>query len=203
GISFSGGLSVVAAGRPSLRDRVAWVVSLGGHDDLPRVLRYLCTGIEPLPPGQLGIGLRDGAPGAAVFARPPDVHALAVVLLGVGSRMVPPGQVDPLRSAVRTYLVKSTTEEIDRSRTEHQSRDLPGSGRSLPEPAAGLVRTLNDGDVIHLGNRLLPYVGALGDAPALSPSRSPAPSAPVFVLHGPDDAMIPTIEAEHLAGTLP
>src|SRR5471032_2621851 len=35
GISFSGGLSVVAAGRPSLRDRVAYVLSFGGHDDLP------------------------------------------------------------------------------------------------------------------------------------------------------------------------
>ncbi len=39
GISFSGGLSIVAAGRPSLRDRVSYVFSLGGHDDLTRVLR--------------------------------------------------------------------------------------------------------------------------------------------------------------------
>ena len=42
GISFAGGLSVVAAGRPSLRDRVAYVFSFGGHGNLPRVLRYLC-----------------------------------------------------------------------------------------------------------------------------------------------------------------
>ena len=49
GISFSGGLSIVAAGRPSLANRVAYVFSLGGHDDLPRVLRYLCTGREPRP----------------------------------------------------------------------------------------------------------------------------------------------------------
>ena len=46
GISFAGGLSIVAAGRPALRDHVAVVLSLGGHGDLPRTLRYLCTGIQ-------------------------------------------------------------------------------------------------------------------------------------------------------------
>ena len=56
GISFSGGLSIVAAGRPSLADRVAYVFSLGGHDDLTRVMRYLCTGHElrPTPIGATG-----------------------------------------------------------------------------------------------------------------------------------------------------
>src|SRR5262245_36924904 len=34
GISFAGGLSIVAASRPSLRDRVAFVMSFGGHGDL-------------------------------------------------------------------------------------------------------------------------------------------------------------------------
>ena len=47
GVSFSGGLSVVAAGRPALRDHVAYVLSFGGHGNLPRVLRYYCTGVEP------------------------------------------------------------------------------------------------------------------------------------------------------------
>lgn len=51
GISFSGGLSVVAAGRPSLRDKVAFVMSFGGHGDLSRVIRYLCSGNTPeMPP---------------------------------------------------------------------------------------------------------------------------------------------------------
>jgi hypothetical protein len=38
GISFAGGLGIVAAGRPALRDRVAFVISLGGHGDLSRTL---------------------------------------------------------------------------------------------------------------------------------------------------------------------
>jgi hypothetical protein len=56
GISFSGGLSVVAAGRPSLAHRVAYVFSLGGHDDIGRVLRYLCTGREPRPSPDVKLG---------------------------------------------------------------------------------------------------------------------------------------------------
>ena len=39
GISFAGGLSIVAAGRPSIRDKVAYVLSFGGHGDLERVLK--------------------------------------------------------------------------------------------------------------------------------------------------------------------
>src|SRR5688572_11071230 len=43
GISFAGGLAVVAASR--LGTRVGWALSFGGHGDLPRALRYLCTGV--------------------------------------------------------------------------------------------------------------------------------------------------------------
>jgi hypothetical protein len=47
GISFAGGLSISAAGRQRARDRVAYVVSFGGHGNLVRVIRYLCTGRQP------------------------------------------------------------------------------------------------------------------------------------------------------------
>src|SRR5688572_20228865 len=51
GISFAGGLSIVAAGRDAIRDKVAYVVSFGGHGDLSRVLRYLATGVAVQAPG--------------------------------------------------------------------------------------------------------------------------------------------------------
>ena len=47
GISFGGGLALVAAGRPSLANKLDMVVSFGGHGDLPRVVRYLCSGLLP------------------------------------------------------------------------------------------------------------------------------------------------------------
>ena len=45
GVSFAGGLALVAAGRASIARGCRDVVSLGGHADLPRVMTYLCTGI--------------------------------------------------------------------------------------------------------------------------------------------------------------
>jgi dipeptidyl aminopeptidase/acylaminoacyl peptidase len=48
----------------------------------------------------------------------------------------------------------------------------------------------------------MPYVSLYGGAPALSVSKSPKPSAPVFLLHGTDDNVIPSIEAEYLAADL-
>jgi dienelactone hydrolase len=205
GISFSGGLSIVAAGRPAVKDRVAWVLSFGGHDDLPRVLRYLCTGIEPLPPGQLGLGLKrtgNQVAAPAVFARPPHDYALAVILLGVADRLVPASQVDRLRDAVRKFLSSSTEERIDRTQAEQGYAELRDLATRLPEPSSTLLRYLNDRDVAHLGARLLPYIGAYGTAPALSPSKSSRPAAPVFLLHGSEDNVVPTIEAEYLAAGL-
>lgn len=57
-------------------------------------------------------------------------------------------------------------------------------------------------NVRHLGARLLPYVGDYGNEAALSPSRSPKPIAPVFLLHGRDDNVIPAVESQYLADHL-
>ena len=199
GISVSGGLSVVAAGRPSLRDRVAYVLSFGGHDDLPRVLRYLCTGSEPLP-GQFGQGPSTASPDAVrTFIRRPHDYGVAVILLAIVDRVVPEPQVDRLREAVRRFLAASTLDRVDRAQSQADFAELRALAPTLPEPSSTLLRYLNDRDVIHLGHALLPYIGEYGNAASLSPSRSAKPSAPVFLLHGTDDNVVPTIESEYMA----
>jgi dienelactone hydrolase len=72
----------------------------------------------------------------------------------------------------------------------------------MREPSATLLRYVNDRDVVHLGARLLPLVSAYGSDPALSASRSPKPTVPIFLLHGIDDNVIPSIESEYLADDL-
>ena len=226
GVSFSGGLSVVAAGRPSLRGRVAYVLSVGGHDDLPRVLRYLCTGVEPPPPGSesalnrvrlktdstAAIRLEpDTAAGAATsaagdvasgWAPLPHDHGVAVILLGVADRLVPPAQVGSLKAAVRRFLQASAW---DRDQTEKAAQELAALrtlAKSLPEPSATLLGYVNDRDIAHLGARLVPQLGFYADSPALSAAKSPKPSAPVFLLHGTADNVIPAAESVHLAAAL-
>ena len=198
GISFSGGLSIVAAGRPSLAGRVLFVFSFGGHDDLPDVLRYLCTGIEPPRPGKV----RLTPDTASEVKRPPHDYGVAVILLGIAGRLVPADQAEPLRAAVRRFLWASHLDRVDKPQADREFAALRDLARQLPEPSATLLGYVNDRDVAHLGPRLLPYVGAYGDVPALSPSKSPKPSAPVFLLHGTDDNVIPAIESERLADDL-
>lgn len=198
GISFSGGLSIIAAGRPSLAGRVAYVFAFGGHDDLPRVLRYLCTGSEPYPPGQLPLKPDGGQP----FVLPPHDYGVAVILLGAAGRMVPPAQAEPLRAAVHRYLLASALDTVDKPRADVEFAALRGLAKRLPEPSATLLRYVNDRDVVHLGPRLLPHVTAYGGDAALSVSRSPKPSVPVFLLHGIADNVVPPLESEYLANDL-
>jgi dienelactone hydrolase len=197
GISFSGGLSIVAAGRPSLVGRVGYVFSFGGHDDLPRVLRYLCTGSEPYPAHELGV--QSDRP----FVLAPHDYGVAVIVLGAADRLVPKAQVEPLRVAVRRYLLASALDSnVDKATAAREFDALKQLARTMPEPSATLLRYVNDRDVVHLGPRLLPFVGASGGDPALSVSKSPKPAAPVYLLHGTEDNVIPSIESEYLAQDL-
>jgi dienelactone hydrolase len=184
GVSFSGGLSIVAAGRPALRDRVAYALSFGGHGNLPRVLRYLCTG--------------------AGSWRPPHDYALAVLLHQAAELAVPADQVAALRRGVELFLEASALSRTDVQEARRRYDAARSLERELDEPSATLLKYVNDRNVASLGSRLVPYLDRLGQDPALSPDRSPPPAAPVYLLHGADDNVIPATEAgllaEHLKG---
>lgn len=198
GISFSGGLAVVAAGRPSLRNHLLYVFSFGGHDDLRRVLQYFCTGAER---GWLeGEGRESDV--SSLATRPPHDYGVAIVLLNIADHLAPPEQVDPLRDAVRRFLWASHLDRVNKLEAEREFAALRDLARRLPEPAATLLEYVNNRDVAHLGPRLLPYIGSYSDAVQLSPSRSPPPSAPVFLLHGKDDNVIPALESQYLGDRL-
>jgi dienelactone hydrolase len=185
GISFAGGLSIVAAARPSLSGRVQFVTSFGGHGDLPRTLQYLCTGIQP-----------DGA------HRPPHDYGVAIILLGAADLVVPAGQVEPLRAAILTFLEGSRLDLVDRTRATAEFARARDMAAALREPARTLMGYVNDRDVAHLGPILRPHVRTLGGDAALSPERSAAPRCPVYLLHGTNDNVIPAIESVLLAGAL-
>jgi dienelactone hydrolase len=185
GISFAGGLSVIAASRPSIRDRVAFVVSFGGHGDLPRTLRYLCTGIQA-----------DGA------HRPPHDYGVAIILLSLAERIVPADQAAPLRAAILAFLEGSRLDIVDKARSAAEFERARTLAAALPEPARTLMQQVNERDVAHLGPVLLPHVTELGDDAMLSPARAAVPAAPIYLLHGTDDNVIPAIESALLAETL-
>jgi pimeloyl-ACP methyl ester carboxylesterase len=179
GISFGGGLSIVAASRLS---DVAWVLSFGGHGDLPRTLRYLCTGNQP-----------DGS------HRPPHDYGVVIILLSVADKVVPADQVAPLRESLLTFLEASRLDMVDKPRAATTFERAKTLAAALPEPARTFMTWVNMRDVAHLGPALLPHVEAMGDYPSLSPERNPPPRAPVYLLHGTDDNVIPAVESRLLA----
>lgn len=185
GISFSGGLSIVAAGRPGLKDKVAAILSVGGHGELSRVLAFLCTGV--LPGGH---------------SLKPHDYGVVVILLNVADRLVPPDQVEPLRAAIRTFLRASHLTLRDKKQAEETFEEARRMQTRLPAPASELMGYVNARDVAALGPLLLPHVREFAADPSVSPERSPPPSAPVYLLHGADDTVIPAVEATLLAQAL-
>lgn len=195
GISFAGGLSIVAAGRPSLRDRTAFVFSFGGHGDLPRVVEYLCTGLEPRPPGM--------SSQTPQHFRAPHDYGVAVILNGIADRMVPADQVDALRKGIETFLTASQLTLVDMERARATYEDSKRIALTLPEPSATLMKYVNERDTKALGARLLPVLQSVDAYPAsLSPERSPVPTAPTYLLHGTDDTVIPSVETQLLTDYL-
>jgi dienelactone hydrolase len=184
GISFSGGLAIVAAGRHALRERVAFVLSIGGHGDLLRTLDTLAGGI-----------LTDAADAAT------DAFGLAIVLASAAPLVVPAEQVRGLREWARTFLTAAHLPLDDPGRTPMFAL-ADRLAAELPPPAGTFAAYARAGDSPALRPHLLHHVRELAADPALSPERAPAPRAPVYLLHGTDDPVIPPQESvllgEHL-----
>jgi dienelactone hydrolase len=184
GISFAGGMSLSAAGRPSIRDKVAFVFSFGGHGDLPRVLNYLATG--------------EALTAAGIQSPPPHDYGVAVILYQFADRgVVPPEQVEPLRAGVETFLLASQLTLVSMEQANATFAKAREMAKALPEPARTYMDYVNDRAVKKLGPVLLPFLNQAGvDTPALSPQRAAdVPAAPVYLLHGDGDTVIPTSES--------
>ena len=191
GISFAGGLSIAAAGRPAIRDRVAFILSFGGHGDLPRVMRYLATGQAPQVAG--------------LATHPPHDYGVSVILYGLADKgVVPAEQVAALREGIKTFLLASQLTLVSMDQAMAMFTKAREMATALPEPSRTFMNYVNDRAVGKLGPALVPFLDQLGASdPALSPQRATdPPAAVVYLLHGDDDTVIPAAESallnEHL-----
>jgi dienelactone hydrolase len=190
GVSFAGGLSIAAAGRAAVRDKVAFIVSFGGHGDTRRVMQYLTMG---------------GAPRVAgLDAHPPHDYGAAIVLYELADRgVVPAAQVRPLREAIATFLHASQLTFVDRNQARASFAAARDMTATLPEPASTYMTYVNDRAVDSLGPVLAPFLDQPdADNPALSAELAAPPAAPVYLLHGIGDTVIPAAESALLAESL-
>jgi hypothetical protein len=189
-VSFAGGLSVVAAGRDRIRDHVKFVVSLGGHGDMRRVMKYLATGVAPHVDG--------------LENHPPHDYGVAVILNSLADRgVVPVEQAGPLRAAIETYLRASQATVISDAAAAPIFEQARAMTVQLPEPSRTYMQYVNDRNVSKLGAVLAQYLNQSGvDDPALSPELAAPPKAATFLLHGHDDNIIPPAESVLLGNYL-
>jgi dienelactone hydrolase len=183
GISFAGGLSLSAASRPAIRDKIAFVLSFGGHGDLNRVMRYLTTGEAPQVAG--------------LETHPPHDYGVAVILYSLADRgVVPMDQVAALRQGIETFLLASQLTLVNMDQANATFAKAREMATTLPEPSRTYLNYVNDRAVTKLGPVLVPYLKQLGAGdPALSPQLIDHPaSAPLFLLHGSGDTVIPAAE---------
>jgi dienelactone hydrolase len=179
GLSFAGGLSLVTASDPRYADALAFVVSLGAHDDLGRVLRFFVTDEAPRPDG-------------STFHVHAHDYGTVVLEYSHADGFFPPRDVDAARQALRSVL----HEDLDAAR-ELAKALSPASrekvGHILAHDTAALAPEL----LAEIA-RLEPQFAAVSPAAHLSRLRVPA-----LVLHGASDTLIPPSEAEWLEHDVP
>jgi dienelactone hydrolase len=179
GLSFAGGLALVAASEPAYSTGIGFVVTVGAHDDLPRVLRFFATNTIELPDGTTRpMKAHDYGPLVLVHARVDDFF--------------PPEDVPAARDALRLWL----SERFDEARAR---------AATVSPPSRALLETCFSHDVASLAPKLLAEVGATAETMrAVSPHDHLAGlHVPVFLLHGEGDNVIPYSETLWLAHDMP
>jgi dienelactone hydrolase len=178
GMSFAGGLSLLAAADPRFASSVGFVVAIGAHDDLARVSRFFATDEAPAPDGRV-VHLKAHGYGALVL-----VYQRA-------ERFFPPEDVEVARDAIRLWLW-----------------DDRAAARARAEALSPLSWARIDAlfeDPAEASAAMLDVIGqdAEGMASVSPHGRLGALTAPTFLLHGAGDTVIPAVETEWLARDVP
>lgn len=169
GLSFAGGLALVAAARPELDGKLAYVTSVGGHHDLERVLRFL-------------VGDRLDA-----AADKPHEYGLVIMVYGSIEHFVDEPDRETLRDAFRLWL------------QEKRPAAIAAASLRRTESGERLFGMLESGRLGELRPRLVTLMAEHErELVALSPRGHLADvDVPVYLLHGSTDSVIPPSESEN------
>jgi len=179
GLSFAGGLSLMAAAQPRWRDDIGLIVAVGGYDDLQRVLEYYATNAVTWPSGKVTqLAAHEYGPLVAVYDYP--------------------GEFFPARDVAAAHATLRYLLWEDRTRAQAEARRLTPQGGQLME-------LLFQHHIDTLSPVLLRGVRKYHDElAALSPHGHLAGlQASVYLLHGAADNVVPASETEWLERDVP
>lgn len=177
GLSFSGGLALMAAAQAPYSNEVSFVFSVGAHDDMFRVATFYTTGADPLPDGD-------------VERTTPSPYGPMILEYEHLEDFVRPADVDAIRAVFRARLYEdaATEKRMAASLTPAQKMEYA----KLLDVAQNALE-LAESNKKHAA-----------EMAAVSPDGHLAGlHVPVYLLHGRGDDLIPFAEAEWLAQDLP
>jgi pimeloyl-ACP methyl ester carboxylesterase len=179
GISFAGGMALIAATDPRFAPDIAFVVALGAHHDLERISIFFATDRILLPAG-------------ALQAHESDQYGALVLIYADVERFFDKPDQAGAREAIRLWL----GEHWDDARAVSKTLS-PSAHASLEK----LFRHEREG----VRDRLVTEIYCHAeDLEKVSPrGKLAAIRVPVFLIHGVGDKVIPTSETEWLAREVP
>ncbi len=179
GLSFSGGLSLLAAAEPKYQQDIRFVLAVGSQDEMSRVAAYYRTGEDMRP---------DGTEEALA---PHEYGPLVLEYEHVGE-FVPAQDVAPIRAVLRAHLYEDPTAEHAALASLNVTQTA--EAKALMDTSLPATRTaLEHADERHAD-----------DMAAVSPhGRLATLKTPVYLLHGAGDNIIPSAETEWMASELP
>jgi dienelactone hydrolase len=179
GLSFAGGLSLLAAADARFAPYIRVVVSVGAHDDLERVSQFLVTGDIARPDG------------TTLHMTAHEYGALVLIYSHVGD-FFPPADVPAAHEALRLLL----WEQVDESRKQAEQLS-PGSRRKMELLYRHQVQAL-------VGEIRVAIARHRAEMAPVSPRGNlGALQVPVLLLHGAADNVIPPSELLWLQRDVP
>jgi len=178
-ISFSGGLALVAASDPQYAPVVAWVASIGGYYDLAHVLRFFATGEAVRPDGTVEhLQPHEYGPLIVIYDEPQDFFS---------------AHDAPLAHDALKLLLHNQGKA-----SEELTRKMTPNGQQIMQEIYQKHRE-------SLAPAILAEIDTRSEQLA---AASPAGhlrfvQAPVLLLHGSDDTIIPPTEILWLKGDIP
>jgi dienelactone hydrolase len=179
GLSFSGGLSLLAAADPEYQKDIRFVLAVGSQDEMSRVAAYYRTGEDERPDG------------SEELLAPHEYGPLVLEYEHVGE-FVPARDVTAIRAVLRAHLYEDPAAE--RVALARLSVAQVAEAKALMDTTLPTTRTaLERADERHAD-----------DMAAVSPhGRLETLKTPVYLLHGAGDNIIPSAETEWMASELP
>lgn len=179
GVSFGGGLSLMAAARPQYAPYISFVVSVGAHDDLERVSQFLITNTTTRPDGStLAMQAHEYGPLVLIYSHLEDFF--------------PPADLMTAHEALRLLL----WENVDESKK---------AAALLSPPSRQKMDSLYNHDADALAAEMKQSVARhrAEMVPASPHGQLALLHVPVMLLHGSADNVIPPSELLWLQQDVP